>query len=84
MKTRKHFITIVQVGESSLSWSKITKLLRYYARIRVGCSKLKLHLYIIIYMLLRRNHANVVTGARIYSISFSNALVMLPCETIFS
>ena len=27
---------------------------------------------------------NVVIGVRIRSASFSNALVMLPCETIFS
>ena len=35
-------------------------------------------------MLLRKNHANVVIGVRIHSTSFSNALVTLPCETIFS
>ena len=35
-------------------------------------------------MLLRKNHANVVIGVRIHSTSFSNALITLPCETIFS
>ena len=55
----------------------------HHARIRIGCVNWS-RTCIIIYMLLRRNHANVVTGVRIHSISFSNALVTLPCETIFS
>ena len=32
----------------------------------------------------KKNHANVVIGVRIHSTSFSNALVTLPCVTIFS
>ena len=56
----------------------------HHARIRIGCSKLKSHLYHNLHVIEEESCHICVIGSRIHSISLSNALVMLPCQTIFS